>query len=302
MPRRSSTDSSSNALELFLDTICNAFGGIIFISLLVCIMLQLSGKVPTFKKRDPVEEARLAKELEDLKAAIANLTRQRDDQRQQIKALESVIDPALRDQYNSLMAEHRALSEKRALSQAERDRLSMLLARLRILREQLRRQQAQQQAKRDKLQQQIRQAPPPSVTRVRFPRLRATTKDEVGVLLRGGRMVFVHTYDSGGRRTGNNTADLMVTKRTVGGQERLALMPKPGAGTAIRGRATLEADLAPMLSRFSNHYFNLVVWPDSYRQCEILRDLLIEKKFDYAMIIQTKGKPVGTGPGRPEVF
>ncbi|MEO8166385.1 MAG: hypothetical protein ABI619_13420, partial [Betaproteobacteria bacterium] len=42
MRRRTNTDDSS--LELLLDTICNTFGGILFISMLVVILLNMTSE------------------------------------------------------------------------------------------------------------------------------------------------------------------------------------------------------------------------------------------------------------------
>ena len=43
--RRQRTETNSS-LDLLLDTICNTFGGIIFLAILVAVLLQFSGAAP----------------------------------------------------------------------------------------------------------------------------------------------------------------------------------------------------------------------------------------------------------------
>ncbi len=43
MRRRLGRKTEQSSFDLFLDTICNAFGGIMFIAILVSILLQMKG-------------------------------------------------------------------------------------------------------------------------------------------------------------------------------------------------------------------------------------------------------------------
>jgi len=83
MARRRSKPQSSS-LDLFLDTICNAFGGIMFLSILISVLLQFRGNdsavqldQPTISEAESqLTEDRLAKlqsERLELVATIASL-------------------------------------------------------------------------------------------------------------------------------------------------------------------------------------------------------------------------------------
>ena len=87
MARRRSTQSTSS-LDLFLDTICNAFGGIMFISILISILVQMRGEQehdPSPAKTISHAEARL---MED---EYEQLQRARETLRQEIASQEKLL-------------------------------------------------------------------------------------------------------------------------------------------------------------------------------------------------------------------
>ena len=101
-------------------------------------------------------------------------------------------------------------------------------------------------------------------------------------------------------------APLAEAKRTGDGRGGVkAIGPKPGQGVPVTDAAGLKASLAAHFAKFTNeppakpeaqcHYFNVIVWPDSYSQFEVLRDLLIEKDYAYNVVLQKKGQPVPVG-------
>lgn len=68
--------SEISSLDLLLDTICNTFGGIVFIALLLALLSQSAGKAATMspeKQRRKLETARMEQEVSDLTQAVAAL-------------------------------------------------------------------------------------------------------------------------------------------------------------------------------------------------------------------------------------
>ena len=61
--RRSKVQSSS--LDLFLDTICNAFGGIMFLSILISVLLQFRGKESAVEVDQPTISESESAQIED---------------------------------------------------------------------------------------------------------------------------------------------------------------------------------------------------------------------------------------------
>ena len=77
MARRRSTSADESSLELLLDTICNAFGGILFISILIIVLINMSSKeVIEVLPEQPttVEMLRLRSELEEADEQLKTLT------------------------------------------------------------------------------------------------------------------------------------------------------------------------------------------------------------------------------------
>ena len=74
MARRGDSMNVNEALELFLDTMSNTFGGVVFISLLVCMLIQTRGV-----EQNPVEPVRLQRDLQKLETEIQGLERDHEN-------------------------------------------------------------------------------------------------------------------------------------------------------------------------------------------------------------------------------
>lgn len=72
MPRRASRSAPPDSLDLLLDTMCNAFGGIVIIAILVALMINNEGSSRTSKDA-PEELARIEEELSRVREAIQGI-------------------------------------------------------------------------------------------------------------------------------------------------------------------------------------------------------------------------------------
>ncbi|MCA9014470.1 MAG: hypothetical protein KDA77_03980 [Planctomycetaceae bacterium] len=75
MARRTSTEARESSLELLLDTICNTFGGVLFISILVIVLVNMSSRqiVHTPQKSRAQQDLELLQLQQDLEQARAQL-------------------------------------------------------------------------------------------------------------------------------------------------------------------------------------------------------------------------------------
>jgi hypothetical protein len=134
--------------------------------------------------------------------------------------------------------------------------------------------------------------------RIRVPGLRRTDKKEIPILVGEGRMAFVYRYDKSGKVESYNIEQLQQGEMTKAGKRLKAFRKLPGEGLAIDANEGFVRELRRRLAPFkpSTHYVALAVWPDSYEQCEILRDLFIDElKFEYQLIPLSKDEPATTG-------
>ena len=297
MAKRTGGNDVSEAFDLFLDTICNGFGGIVFILLLACVLLQLSGKV--IAPDSTLDPSRIVRETERIEAQITNLRSVRDALRKQIQALSQGSDPELVDRYSAaVISETRLKKEAEELTAA----LAALEGRIQKAEAESRRvaaEAAQAAQQVENLKKQLNQNP--ASHQLRLPYAHETSKRQVAVFIAGGRLAPYMKYDEKGMPIDENSDDLDITASGV----TKSIQLKPGRGMPIQTEPAMENQLAPLLSKLvatgndeaKCHYVILIVWPDSYSEAERVRDLLIKKKFDYNLMLMKAGDPVLAGPG-----
>ena len=84
-----------DSLELLLDTICNTFGGVLFIAILVVMLLQQTGGAPAIRApASPVELQSLASHLGSVVSDLERLRQNRDSQQ---KVAQNFAPEAIRE-------------------------------------------------------------------------------------------------------------------------------------------------------------------------------------------------------------
>jgi hypothetical protein len=288
MSRRRS--SRQDSLELLLDTICNTFGGVLFIAILVVLLLQQTGTGPAMEIAtpaipvSPVELQQLTLRMDEVADELARLRQNRDSQ-------DAVVQTFAPDAIRQLMATRRALNGRQDELQAEVDRLlatnTKLVSEVETLgiendavRSRLEESQMQLKAAEARLQQE-RQS---RVEEIRMPVVRSTFgKQEIGVVLRYGRLYVWHRYGPGQVRLGLNTNDFVVVEDLKDG---LITSPKPTAGIALNTSAESQAAVKRVLQQFDPRlsYLVVIARPDSYDVFRHLRDRALETGFEYRLM------------------
>ena len=296
MARKSRSLDASDAFELFLDTISNAFGGIVFISLLVCILLQLSGTAATVQQVDKTVVAQIGKKLRDLSEEVARLLALHGTLDARIAAAKARGgDDAVRVKFADLKVQEEK-GEKVATGLTTE--VNQLKDKIAIL--------------KTKVPKEPRPAQAAPATEVRVVQGHETLKKQVGILLSGRRMSFVCQYDAQGNPVADNDAEVSVKELKEGDAVIRLFQQKPGAGFLIADTPALEQELRKRLAPFTArpgggkterdcHHLMIAVWPDSYRECERLRDAVIRMNFEYGLLLMETGEPVRTGAEIPLV-
>ncbi|MCA9124124.1 MAG: hypothetical protein H6822_30325 [Planctomycetaceae bacterium] len=280
MSRKPNDDDGS--LELLLDTICNTFGGVLFISILVVLLLNLSSNEAASTppnesdQADLIEaETRLAQSNDELDKLLTAIEAQ-----QQIE--QQIVDPEIRDQVQKLreLQQENAEQTRRKLQGltdvAERQKeINDAAQQIKDHEETLRdAQQRLAEAERE-LQQEIESRSKAA----KLPKGRATTKTEIPMFLRAGRLC---TYV---RDTGNGLAvNQAEIDEKQDEQNRPYIEPKPGTGIVISLEGN-DADLDTRLSEFDYtiHYLAVFVWPDSFEHFAVLKDRMVSHEFEYRL-------------------
>lgn len=292
MARRSAIGDASEAFELFLDTITNTFGGVVFISLLVCILLQIRGApAETNAEADMARARAVETDLLAVKAEVARLEELQRRVTGQAVATSQQSDPRLVAEFERLTkekekeeAEIRRLEAEEPLRKQKAADLQTKLAALQSEQTQLRKQVTQ-------LEGDLKEVRNRGSHRIRLPRYRPTVKQQIPLTVFDQHVCFPYEYDGSGNATAKNEADFGL-KPSLGGDT--IMIPKAGHGTRITKDDAFRAELKRRLAQFDKEttYVHLAVWPDSYAACEIVRDVLVDMGFGYGLLLMNSDGPL----------
>ncbi len=304
--------TQSDSTGLLLDTVCNVFGGIILIALLVALLArETESKI----KLDVNPDARMELLERRVNRIIAENERVRVKNAEMKEELAALTDPAigelldtvkaakqeLAQMRNSLVAKQRELEisnldaedllEKLEQAKAEADAgLTMekkkaleLEGRLRQLKQQEQELIAQRKAAREK-----------QTVRLRLPRERITGQEPAWVLVRYGKLY--PTYLRQGGREVRNQISIRWTEQL----DSRKAEPIANQGIAVpRNDGEWKSYLRFLDAR--REYVAFVVWPDSYKAFNVAKVSAVSRGMSYGWEIQESSEDiyfsaVGTAP------
>jgi len=284
MSRKPTDDDGS--LDLLLDTICNTFGGVLFISMLVVVLLNMtSSEAATTpageaSQTDLIEwETRLAQvqdKLDQLETSI--------EQQQQIE--EQIVDPELKDkvgQYRRSQARNAELLQQRSNNLGE---MAQSQQRINDLTQQLQENEQQMENTQQNLaaiQAQLDREIESRTRAAKLPKARRSEKAEIVFALRGGRLTtYFPPY-----------LEEFAEKQD---DEGAYIEPVAGAGLAIApGMNTDQLDRRLNEFDSNTHHLTIFVWPDSYAEFAIVKDRLVSNRFEYALEPLPEGEKLRFG-------
>lgn len=248
---RGSDDDGSGSFELLLDTMCNTFGGIVFIALLLTILSQ-SVEIKTesdINKEAPanIEQRALLKRVEQVKQKIS-LKEQQEQLTRQILV------------QNQLLA-----SSKESLKALEQYRDQMVA----------------EIAASESLQQR----------ELRLPRLHPIKKSPVFLAISQGRIYCITdisyavasgSNSSWGRR-GYDSSDVFISEY----QNRTTIELLAGRGEMVKKGAEKRGKFHQALSNINKEreFITFAVYPDSFAQFNYVKEIFIDRGFDYNWFI-----------------
>lgn len=143
-------------------------------------------------------------------------------------------------------------------------------------------------------------------TEARLPLLRpAGAGQEIGFVLRYGRLYLWHRYDQFHNRQGLNTDDFVIVGEEDGGfivgeeDGRLITLPKPTGGILLDGSAASKEAVRRLLRQFDSRtcYLVPIVRPDSFGAFAQFRDVALELGFNYRLMPVEMNSPVAVRGG-----
>jgi hypothetical protein len=298
-------ESDDGSLDLLLDTICNTFGGVLFISMLVVILLSMTSEQVDFSPPSETSQedlVQLNQKLERERKEMESLERE-IKQQQQIE--KQIVDPRLRELVLNLKtSQHlrtnlvkRRSQELEEISDAQIE-VNEIAQFLHDLSQQLQLAESDFATRQQRLEQEIK-----SRTRnvKKLPKARQTTKVELPFFLHEGRLCSYAKRGADGVLQPNPTE---VEERTDA-QGKLFLSPKSGAGLLVDSSGANQQSITQKLNQFDKgqHYIAVFVRPDSFGNFPALRQLLVAAEFEYRLVPVSADEDIyiGAADGTAEV-
>ncbi len=286
-----------DSLDLLLDTMCNTFGGIILIAVLVALLARESPAplAPEARAHSEMIERQLATAESELAAARAlriELAAQSDPTLAVKAAEKQRLSEALRDTQATAEASAAQATKSAAMKSADPSKVLAELAAQVAAQERrnaelqnLLTAQAQNserlRARLAGLAQQIEKELDVRTKQLRLPKERAQTKDTFNVILKFGRGYPL--IGSDGRR---NLQAIQWDKRSSGYRVR----PIAGAGSDVEALARLFRTL-----RREELYVAFYVYPDAFDLFNAAREAAVEAGLDYGLDIIKAGNELNFG-------
>lgn len=287
MTRRSHI-SPDDSLELLLDTICNTFATVIFISMLASLLAQNSA--PEAMSTNEAAAAastitQLELDAEQLESRRTTLERELTQQSEMLGRfassetleLAAAVQQAMQ-QHTQLIAESQAATESLLQTEQQQLKLEQSLARLR---EELRRQQNEHATAASQLREQETRQGREAVIR----RVHETDKFPLTYALDNGRLYSVHTSSGPGFDLSDitiNRTDCIVTERNG----RTEITMNPTAGLPIRDNANASPQAKQRFRSVSSQcVVRLFVARDSFTEFHAVKEALRELQLEYSLQI-----------------
>lgn len=286
MKRRES--SSGDSFDLFLDTVCNAFGGIVFIAILVAILVQTRSVAESLQKQLPYDmtttlsDEELAIELDRqklkrnrLEELLAELTDSSAPEEPDV-ALNPAVERNPSDEINELEPKLQTTLADLAKFTAANKQLEVAVRNLEKLRREM--EKAAEEEVPDETNENN------DLVTFEVPKFRSSSKGTYTVLLHGDAVYFAG-YASGLNENVFNGEDVSVRKSLDG--ESFWARPSP---TAV-GKNVNSSAVRSLLTRLDlrGEFMTMIVWDDSYETFQRLKNQILEKGLGYRAWIVPPG-------------
>ena len=276
MPRKQHEQSDS--LEMLLDTMCNAFGGLI----LIAIMIALLAKPPTPKGGDP--DAEIVKiKIAVKEPHLIDLTKELDI----LAEMAQAIDPAVTNlvvQKNDLslkIATAKNTMANLATTPEEKTKLEQKLSAQQLMNDQKIKELADTKRQVAQVEASLNQANKGKPVTVRAPRNRGTRKKEAFIFVKDGKFWAADIWVNGIRE--DNQRSCRIIKDARGKNQKQVPIDNRGVQIFKNEVALANSPIGAYIRMFpkGDFYTSIQVSKDSFSEFRILKEYLIRNGIDY---------------------
>jgi hypothetical protein len=289
---------------LLLDTICNTFGGVVFIAILVIVLLQMTSTPQLDAPPDPPQQEELVAletQRDEVNARLKSLREAVTQQEALFGSIANSDDLSLAARLKELQSRCGQLNDDRmkSLGQISQSQIKTneVAAQLASLEQTLKDAPTKVTALEAELQRELAER----TEDARLPIQRDTDKREMPFLLTTGKLHSVYLVRGDGTIVFNSGE--CATAKSLGVEEVTA---KPGTGVLVEQSDASRKAISERLANLESDgdYLAVFVWPDSFPQFRFLKDLLVSKNFEYRLVpMTTNGKVYrgGAATAKPKV-
>jgi len=297
MKRRSASDDS---LDLFLDTICNMFGGIIFVVMLLVLLsfgrtaAVLKGSGLTDARQKVLMQERQEKSKLEVRKVLLEeaLTALRGD----IEQVQQAIPPDIRERIDVLLAQV-------ASARAELKRYEEFGHEWRLRQKDTTDKIGEQQelveeltAKADRIRHEIDLVKRSRTGEARLHVLRKTPKQPVWIMLRNKQAYLLYALGEGAAGNLPDRRDVIMQPFERGN----LFTTKPGGVFPITSGLDDEPRWVELVRKVDPKLEQLVfaVYPDSYEAFLLIKAATLRAGLQYDVVPLADNEPMALGPGR----
>lgn len=280
-------DLASSSFDLFLDTICNAFGGVVFLAILLAILIQTRAIVqsPEQRNESPLtsEQVReLTEQLDTANADYAGVVAA-------LGSLPSAQQSSDDEEYRRLTQANIEAEENLTVTVEEQTQKAELLARQLAQNAEIAEENALTPQQLKKVDIDVRESTASletllasRQTTLRLPRDHASNAASALVMLKGSRVYLAKTPNTLPRAFND---EHVSTQSDAGGG--VTVKPRTGRGWTLNDDEVLAIIEN---ARSQGHVVTIAVWPESYGEFSTLKKALIQNQVPYQLWPQQHGE------------
>ena len=286
MGRRRKRNTLSS-LDLFLDTICNAFGGIMFLSILISLLLQIQSD----ESGSDATTLLTVEEFQTLQTEIERLSQENDRIVQSIQLFHVSLNSTSLGNHETARLKLKIESEQKETNDKLKTRDAMakqlgaltesnlaMEKRMREADEEITRLEATLERSGRNFDQAV-------ATRTRLtelPKTKSTSKANILLGLRYGKLYLISDLQNGKLSADRWNKDHVFPTQLLG---VTTIRMRQDAGWPVEHESFVGNSEQFLRSVSTDQYFmSIAVWPDSYEQFAIVKQLLITKGFEYDLL------------------
>jgi hypothetical protein len=269
-------NQASDSFELFLDTICNTFGGIVFLAILLAIMIQTRSIVST---EQPDDRNASPDQVREAVSELESLAREQQELQQAISTLpEPNVNPKdieLADLIEEAQAAEKIAAETMQRQLAKSRELGMLLASNGALEqenEEVPKVVKSAKAKVDEQEESLKQIIASKEQPIQIARVRASGAASVLLLVSDHQVYLARKPSLFGQ--GFNEDHVSTAIQADSGIQVIAKTGKGWSRNSAEGRAEFRDVIQS--ARREGMTLTLAIWPGSYQDFADLRQEMVD--------------------------